>query len=245
MNLKKIKVAAVSYLNTKPLLYGIKQSEEIKRKINLIEDYPSNIAAMLINKSVDVGLVPIAVIPKLKEWHIISDYCIGATGDVGSVCLFSKVPLNEIERVLLDYQSQTSSALCKLLLKKYWRITPIIEQTTQEFIHCIEGKTAGVIIGDRALEQRKKSKYIYDLAGTWKAMTGLPFVFAAWIANKQLPEDFISLFNKLNAVGINNIDAVLQGTAFNDYDLKKYFTENISYRLDVEKKRGINLFLEL
>src|SRR5438309_6104982 len=104
--LDKIKVAAVSYLNTKPLLYGIRQHEVLK-KIDLIEDYPAKIAQLLINGQVDVGLVPVAIIPKLKEWHIVTDYCIGSEGAVASVCLFSEVPIWEIEKVYLDYQSRT------------------------------------------------------------------------------------------------------------------------------------------
>ncbi|MEP7319377.1 MAG: MqnA/MqnD/SBP family protein, partial [Panacibacter sp.] len=120
--MKKIKVGAVSYLNTKPLLYGIKRWPELMEQIELVEDYPSNIAAMLVEGTIDMGLVPVAVIPRLKEWHIITDYCIGADGDVASVCLFSEVPMEKIEKVLLDYQSKTSVNLAKILLKAYWKI---------------------------------------------------------------------------------------------------------------------------
>src|ERR671921_2770283 len=77
LHLDKIKVAAVSYLNTKPLLYGIRQHEVLK-KIDLIEDYPAKIAQLLIDGEVDMGLIPVAVIPKLNEHQIITDYCIGS-----------------------------------------------------------------------------------------------------------------------------------------------------------------------
>ncbi|MEP6512617.1 MAG: menaquinone biosynthesis protein [Parafilimonas sp.] len=243
--MKKIKVGAVSYLNTKPLLFGIKRSQELMEQMELVEDYPSNIAAMLVDGDIDAGLVPVTVIPKLKECHIISDYCISADGDVASVCLFSESPLQKIESVLLDYQSQTSAELCKILLRNFWKINPAVEEAEKEFTQCIKGTTAGVIIGDRALKQRNISSYIYDLAGAWKTMTGLPFVFAAWIANKPLPQHFISLFNAMNAVGINDIEAVLKENNFSNYNLRKYYTENISYLLTEEKKRGMNLFLEM
>jgi chorismate dehydratase len=104
--LKKIKVGAVSYLNTKPLLYGVKRSG-LMDKIELIEEYPAKIAQMLLDNQIDVGLVPVAIIPKLKEAYIITDFCIGAEGEVASVCLFSEVPVEEIETVILDYQSRT------------------------------------------------------------------------------------------------------------------------------------------
>ena len=155
--LEKIKVGAVSYLNTKPLLYGVKRDEALKNQIDLLEDYPAKIAGMLIEGSIDVGLVPVAIIPKLSEWHIVSDYCIGAEGDVASVCLFSDVPIEKVERVLLDYQSRTSVNLCKVLLKHHWKITPVIEDAQEGYQKEIKGTTAGVVIGDRALRQRTVS----------------------------------------------------------------------------------------
>jgi len=243
--LKKIKLGAVSYLNTKPLLYGIESSNELLEQIELIKDYPSRIASQLLEGSIDIGLVPVAVIPKMKEYFIVSDFCIGANGDVASVCLFSDVELDQIEKILLDYQSETSSVLCKILLKHHWKKNIVAQHAQENSEENIQGTTAGVLIGDRALQQRQISKYIYDLAGNWKQMTGLPFVFAAWIANKKLPENFIHLFNKKNAEGVNNIDAVLKTTNCSYYDLRRYYTKNISYHLDDEKIKGMNLFHSL
>ncbi len=243
--LKKIKVGAVSYLNTKPLLYGIRHSAELMEQIQLEEDYPSKIADLLIKGTIDAGLVPVAIIPKLNEFYIITDYCIGADGNVASVCLFSEVAIENVDTVLLDYQSNTSVALAKILLKKYWKIEPLLVDGGEDFIAFIKGKTAGVVIGDRALKQRRLSSYVYDLAGAWKAMTGLPFVFAAWIANKELPAEFVSLFNEANAFGLKNIDAVVNESPFQEYDIRKYYTDNISYALSEDKLKGLNLFLEM
>lgn len=243
--LKKIKVGAVSYLNTKPLLYGVKRSEKLMEQVELIEEYPSKIAGMLVDGRIDVGLVPVAIIPKLKDWHILPGYCIGAEGDVASVCLFSEQPIDEIDKILLDYQSRSSVNLCKILLKHYWKKEVILEDGGKDFRQQIKGSTAGVVIGDRALQQRKISPYIYDLAGTWKDMTGLPFLFAAWIANKKLPEDFIKLFVEANAVGLDNLEAVIAENPFDTYSLKKYYTENISYLLTEEKIKGMQTFLDL
>lgn len=243
--MKKIKVGAVSYLNTKPLLFGIERSDELMKVIELVKDYPSKIAEQLINNEIDIGLVPVVVIPQLKTYNIVSDFCIAAEDNVASVCLFSDVNINNIEKVLLDYQSKTSVALLKVLLQHYWKKDVILEDAQKDFAEDIKGTTAGVLIGDRALKQRLKSKFIYDLAAAWKAMTGLPFIFAAWIANKKLPPDFLELFNKKNAEGVNNIDAVLQSVSCNFYDMRTYFTQNISYVLSDKKLKGMNLFLEL
>ncbi len=243
--LDKIKVGAVSYLNTKPLLYGIKRSKTLMQRLELIEEYPSKIADMLIKGTIDVGLVPVAIIPKLKDWHILPGYCIGAEGDVASVCLFSEVPIEQVDKILLDYQSRTSVNLCKVLLKHYWKKDVILEDAREDFRDHIKGHTAGVVIGDRALEQRTISPFVYDLAGAWKAMTGLPFVFAAWIANKKLPGDFIAQFNEANAVGLENIGAVIAENDFDKYNLHTYYTKNISYQLTEEKRKGMARFLEL
>jgi chorismate dehydratase len=240
--LNKIKVGIVNYLNTKPLIFGIQHSP-VAENLLLIEDYPANVAKMLKEGSIDVGLVPVAVIPHLQEYHIITDYCIGCTGPVASVAIFSEVPIDRIEKVLLDYQSRTSVALAKVLLRKYWQIEPELIDTKADYRGAIKGTTAGVVIGDRALEQRKVSPYIYDLGEAWIDFTGLPFVFAAWVSNKPLPADFIAAFNEANKKGLENINNVVAGIPYNVFDLHKYYTEHISYELTQEKRRGLDQFL--
>lgn len=213
--------------------------------IDLMEDYPSRIAQMLVDNEIDVGLIPVAATLRLPEWHIISDYCIGADGPVASVCLFSQVPIEQVETVWLDYQSRTSVNLARVLLKEYWKKdVNLVNAKGDDFRSEIKGTTAGVIIGDRALEQRQKSKYIYDLAEAWKAHTGLPFVFAAWISNKALPADFKKSFNEANAEGLKQLDRVITENEFTFYNLHTYYTENISYMLDAAKRKGLELFLE-
>ena len=243
-HLSKIRVAAVSYLNTKPLLYGIKR-HPIINEIELIEDYPSKIAQMLIDDEVDAGLIPVAAILKMEQWNTIGNYCIGSNGPVASVCIFSEVPMEEIEKVYLDYQSKTSVNLAKVLLREYWKKNvEFIDATGEDYRNEMKGATAGVVIGDRALQQRQKSKYIYDLGEAWKQHTGLPFVFAAWIANKKLPKDFVTAFDEANALGLQHLDEVIQENPYAAFDLKKYFTECISYELDDEKREGMKLFLD-
>ena len=113
----KYKVSAVSYLNTIPFIYGLKNSP-IFDQIELSLDYPALCADKLLNNQVDIGLIPVATIPKIKNAQIISDYCIGSDGKVDTVCLYSNVPILEIESIALDYQSRTSIELLKLLLNE-------------------------------------------------------------------------------------------------------------------------------
>lgn len=235
-------MGAVSYLNTKPLMYAFKHGLTIEG-MEIAEEYPAKIAAMLLQNEIDVGLVPVAIIPKLKEHYIISDYCIGAENAVASVCLFSEVPLSEIKKVILDYQSKTSVALARVLIARYWKLQVEFEEAKEHFREEIKGTTAAVVIGDRAFEQRKISAYKYDLAEAWIEFTGLPFVFAAWIANKQLPEDFIKQFNAANEKGLKNIDIVAAENFSPYYDLKTYYNKNISYLLTENKRKGLQKFL--
>lgn len=211
--------------------------------IEIVEDYPAKIASFLMNDEIDVGLIPVAVIPKLKEHYIITDYCIGAENEVASVCLFSNVPLNEVEKVILDYQSRTSVALAKILIEKYWKLKVEYVEATENFREEIKGKTAAIVIGDRAFEQRTISKYYYDLAEAWIDFTGLPFVFAAWVANKKLPDDFIFQFNEAMKIGLQNIEVIARENLSPYYDLKTYYTSNISYELTVNKRKGLEKFL--
>ncbi len=211
--------------------------------MELVENYPSRIAQMLLDNEIDVGLVPVAIIPDMPEHYFITDYCIGAECAVGSVCLFSEVPLQQIEKVMLDYQSKTSVALAKILINHYWNITPVLEEANEDFRHHISGTTAAVVIGDRAFEQRKQSAYMYDLAAAWKDFTGLPFVFAAWVANKKLPSEFVQLFNEANKQGIASIEKVVAENPYLLYDLDYYYHKNISYELTDEKRMGLEKFL--
>ena len=213
--------------------------------IELLESYPAAISQALVNGEIDLGLVPVAVIPRLKEHHILTDYCIGADGEVASVCIFSEVPLENVKQVYLDYQSRTSVRLAQILLNEYWQVNvEFIPTSGEDYRTAIKGTTAGVVIGDRALEQRRSSEYIYDLGTAWKAHTGLPFVFAAWISNKIMPVDFIQSFNEANKQGLAEIKTLLREFDYPYFDLEEYFTNYIDYQLNELKIKGLNLFLE-
>lgn len=237
-------MAAVSYLNTKPLLYGIRQ-HPVHEQIELIEDYPAKIAQMLVNGEVDLGLIPVAATIRLKDWRIVSDYCIGCNGPVASVCIFSEVPMERVKKVYLDYQSRTSVNLARILLKEHWKTeVTFVDASGEDYISRIGGTDAGVVIGDRALVHRSSFNYVYDLGEHWKVHTGLPFVFAAWIANRELPADFTDAFNEANRLGLEHIDEVVKENPFTPFDLDYYYRQCISYELDEAKKQGLRLFLD-
>jgi chorismate dehydratase len=237
-------VGIVNYLNTRPLVWGLQQLA-MQGHIELTEDYPARIAAQLSTSSIDVGLIPVAVLPSLPVATIVGAHCIATNGEVGSVCLFSEQPLEQIDRVLLDYQSRTSVLLAQLLLKKYWKKeVEFVVATDESYIDKISGSTAGLIIGDRAFTARSRFPFCYDLGSAWKAFTGQSFVFAVWASVVPLTAAFIKLFDQANAVGLSqmaSIAAQFQPQA--SYDLYHYFTSNIDYHLSTDKKEAVQQFL--
>lgn len=243
----KKRISIVSYLNSKPFLLGIKKSG-LDSQLEMSLDIPSKIVAKLSFNLADIGLIPVAGLADLAKYKIISDYCIGAVGKVKTVVLVADVPLNEIENVLMDYQSRTSVLLAKVLAKFFWKKEFRWENTCSNFQHkSITGNTAGVLIGDRVFEVEGKYKYTYDLSEEWEQFTGLPFVFAVWAANKELSAAFENEFNNALKLGLENMKEVVKQEQkdYPDVDIKSYFTENISYELDDTKRKGMQQFLQL
>ena len=241
----KYRISLVSYLNTKPFLYGLQHAEEA-RQFALELDIPSVGGQKILDNTVDIGLVPVAVLSKLQDARIISDYCIGADGDVKSVCLFSHVPIEEIKEVYLDYHSMTSVQLVQILFREYWKRIPQYLEAKTGYIDAIQGTTAGLIIGDRALAMFDAFPYVYDLSAAWKSLTGLPFVFAAWITRKDIPQELIDGLNKALAFGLDHIDTVVEmyaGQQFDKETVRTYFTHNIDYQLDGTKRKALETFI--
>jgi chorismate dehydratase len=239
----QLRLSAVSYLNTKPFIYGLYRSE-LAQTIDLSLDIPSVCAQKLLAGEVDIALTPVAIIPELSEAYLVSNFCIGATGKVKTVCIFSNKPLNEIQRIYLDFHSRSSVALTKLLCENYWNIHPELIPANQGFEQLIEGNTAALIIGDRAIGLENKYPFVYDLGEAWIQWTGLPFVFAAWVAVKPQNQELMQRFNQALQLGIDHLPELLKILPnIPNFDTEAYFKKNISYDLDGPKWQGLNRFL--
>jgi chorismate dehydratase len=240
-----LRISAVSYINTKPFVYGIEHSGFLKN-YSLSLDTPSVCAKKLLSDKVDVGLVPVAIIPKLSEYYIFPDFCIAADGPVRSVLLHSEVPLKEIKNIFLDYQSETAAVLVRILAKHWWKISPRFLRAKKGYEKKIAGTTAGLVIGDRNF-LFNHYKYVYDLSEEWKHFTGLPFVFACWVSNKELDENIAMAFYKSLRYGVENRNKVIKQLSLH-YDkkmLSNYLNHYINYYLDNAKKVAMDLFLKL
>lgn len=245
--MERIKVSAISYLNTIPYVYGLLHSEVIG-SIELSYDYPAECARRLIAGEAHVGIVPVATLPHIPNGKIVSDFCIGAEGAVRTVVLLSNTPMQDIRRVFLDYQSRTSVNLARVLCKHFWGIMPQWEPLSPQMdVGGFANSDGVVLIGDRVFEAENRYAYRYDLASEWLKFTGLPFVFAVWAANRNLSDDFLSKFNAALQHGISSIPLAVGelygGGAVSHDEAEYYLAHNISFNLTKKKREAISLFL--
>lgn len=235
--MKKIRVSAVSYANTLPFLQGI-EAADLREEIDLSVDYPSECARKVIADEADLGIIPIAALTNLVPYYIIGDYCIGSDGAVDSVFIFSEKPITEIKTLRLDVQSRTSNGLAQILLKYYWKHEVEIVTSADA--------DAYVLIGDRTFGKKDTVPYVYDLGHYWKEFTGLPFAYAVWVANKELPVAFQEKFNQALAAGIAHPEDVISKLpAIANFDYKHYLTASLDFHLTAEKRAAIEKYLTL
>lgn len=243
---EKISVSIVNYTNTLPFKWALKRSS-LLNTMDLQEDIPSICAQKLKFGQVDLALVPVALLPELENYSIVSDFCIGANGKVDTVKLYSQVPLHNIKEVILDYQSKSSNALVRVLFHFFWKTTPKYKEALPGFEKNVSGQQAIVVIGDRTFALNGKFPYEYDLAEEWQKVTGLPFVFACWVSTKKLNADFISEFNACLSFGVNHIaEAVEDKAEESPLDKKStldYLSKCIDYPLDENKRKALEKYL--
>lgn len=242
-----LNVSIVSYLNTAPFIYGLRHSSLIENGIiSLSRDIPSVCAQKLIKGEIDLGLVPVAILPTLPSYEIIGTTCIGAIGKVDSVVLLSDVPLNEIETIVLDNESRTSVNLCRLLARDYWKIHPKYVDAGVKTLDNVRDRTAGVLIGDRVFDHADRYKYVYDLSEQWHAWTNLPFVFAVWATTSDIDFEVLNQFETALENGLLHIDLAIEKAKKiypNHYPVENYLRNRISYKLDLAKQKGLETFL--
>lgn len=242
--MKKIRISAVSYTNTKPFLYGLQHTGFID-KIELSLDNPSDCAQKLIDDVVDIGLIPVAATLSLPKWEIVSDYCIGAVGAVNSVFIFSNCEVHDIKHLQLDPQSRSGNNLARVLLKNFWEVSPDLIKDALDYSLSREANTAFVQIGDRTFGEKGNYKYVYDLAEEWQNFTGLPFMFAGWIANKPIPQEFMDEFNAALKYGLDHREDLFKELPMrDDFDLVDYLMVKIDYDLTEDKKKALYMFLD-
>ena len=241
-----IKIGAVSYLNTRPLVHGLADQDN---ELELSFDLPSRLADQLAAGELDVALIPSVETFLQDELTIVSDACIACHGPVWSVKLFSRVPFASIRTLALDEGSRTSAALVKILLKHH-ACQPTFQQLDIEADWRQSESDAVMVIGDRAMNANCDS-YVHtkDLGEWWHEITGLPFVFAVWAARPgvdcSLLDDLLSDSRERGLEDVSRIAEVhAEGYGLSVQKCREYLTQNLHFYLGAREKSGLDLFYD-
>ena len=249
-----ITLGVVSYLNALPLYRTIEMSGQVKvRRI-----VPSRLAQMLENGECDAAIMPVVDFLRGTGSQIISDACIGTqvekNGVVQSVLLFHRTPLDQVQSVAVDTSSHSSVALTRVLLGDAYGVTPPFIEHAPNLPEMLEKHDAALIIGDAALEAVRDypEVSVLDLGAAWTAHTGLPFVFAAWIARADLEEttarELGALLNSARDAGEADIAAVVANKPFpaslSDAQIEDYLQNAVGFHLSPAHRQAIELFRE-
>ncbi len=244
-NHKKIRIGAVNYLNTKPLVYGLSQ---LAPWAQLSFDLPSRLADSLAAGRLDVALIPCIELFQDPTYRVISDACIGCRGPVLSVKLFSRVPIDEIRTLALDEGSRTSCALVQVLLKRRFGIRP--EATPLPIGAGLEevDTDAVLLIGDRAMHSPVgKFVAVWDLGDQWVRWTELPFVFALWTARPDV--ETVELEPALSAArdaGLANVEKIAAtesaALGLTEPQCIDYLRDNLNFHFGHQEQQGLELF---
>lgn len=243
-----VRLGAVSYLNTKPLVYGLESRPDL---FSIRFDVPAICATLLHEGRVDLGLIP-AIEYAHGDYQIVPDVAIGSNGPIASVAVFSRVPTAEIRSLALDVSSKTSAALTRILCAKRWGIEPTFIAAEPDLHAMLSRADAALIIGDPALnvDPSALGATKIDLGSEWRALTSLPFVYAVWTGRAgALGPEHIAELQAARERGVRAIDAIAAdvggGDAVRTARARTYLRDNLKYGLGDAERAGLARFHEL
>lgn len=236
---KTLRLGSVSYLNAKPLIYGLEKSEDLKIAL----DVPSRLLEDLQGDLFDIALLPVIDYQRMNGLRIVPAGGIGSDGETLTVRIFSKQPLDQIESLACDADSHTSVALARIILAEHLKIHP-------EFISLNRAKSddARLLIGDKVIcDEPQGFAYQLDLGDAWKTLTGLPFVFAVWIAREGVDlRDLPKRLDNAKRDGLANIGEIITRYAtprgWPADVARQYLTRHLQFNIGERELAGIRLF---
>ena len=240
------RIGAVSYLNTKPLIDGLR--EQLRPQDSLTLNLPSRLAEQLAAGELDVALIPSIEYFRGEGYAILSDAVIACRGPVWSVRLVSRVPVKQIRKLALDEGSRTSAAMIRVLLWQMYGLRPQTTTLTMEQSPESADADAVLVIGDRAMHpERGLYSEIWDLGDRWCRHTECPFVFAMWVARPGVDLDGLAeTLQHCRDRGCERLELIARRYAashgLTNEDLHRYFAENLHFRLGPKELAGLNLF---
>ena len=241
-NGQKKKLAAVSYLNTLPMLNGLRR--EMSSVLDIRTEHPAACAEALFNGEVDIALCPVGAIVMHSDVHVISDFAIGSRGEVRTVCVYSDLPLERLAGIRLSSESRTSNLLVQVLEHYYWNLGLDFYLPDQTLHHPAD-MVGTLCIGDKCFELEGRYEYVTDLGSEWTRNTGLAMAFACWVSLREQEEQFIERFNAAIAGGVAEIETMELPQGENDPGIRQYLTTNIAFELDKSMRLGMKKFIEL
>ncbi len=244
-----IRLGAVSYLNTGPLVDGL---DLRPGQFRIRYDVPSRCAMLLHEHQVDLGLIPSIEYLHSPEYRIVPGVAIVSDGPVASVALFSRKPVSEIASIAMDLSSRTSVALLRILCARWFEIQPEFRAMAPDLTAMLDRCDAALVIGDNALFADHEALGLdkVDLAEEWVGMTGLPFVFAFWAgrAGAAAAEDVAAL-NEARDRGLADPEAVAEryfpGNPAKVRRGAEYLRENVKYDFGEREQEGLRMFYAL
>ncbi len=248
-----LRVGAVSFVNTAPLIDGLDEHP----RVLLQRDLPARLADLLAEDRIDVGLIPTVEYLRGVGGELVPGICIAAHGAVRTVKVFSRDPLDQAVEIAVDRGSRSSVALLRVLLGELHGTEPdlhICEPRPEALFTLYE---TVLVIGVRADEIDTAGLHVYDLGELWHDLTGLPFVFAAWVLSERMSTDdsrlrrneMIEILQAARDSGFARLDelAVEEATRRRmDLELvRSYWRDHIHYNLGEAEFAGLQRFAEL
>jgi chorismate dehydratase len=244
----RLRVGAVNYLNSKPLIEGL---AELAPEAELVLDYPSRLADRLSARTLDVALVPSIACLLAPHYEVVSDACVASRGPVLSVKLYFRKAPEAVRRLALDAGSRTSAALARILLGERFGIFPELEPLPLDQSTAQTDADAVLLIGDRAINSPAEAfDSTWDLGEEWTRWTGLPFVFAMWGTPRGTALGQVEqLLSAARDKGLHNLRAIARREArllgLAEHIAIEYLTRNLYYRLGDAERQGLARFHQL
>jgi len=249
--MSRLRISAISYLNTAPLMWDFEHGEA--HDFDISYTLPSACAKSLREGTSDIGIIPAAAYTTISDLVIIPDVAIAARTAVRSILLVSKLPIDQVRTVALDTSSMTSVALTKILFAKWLGGEREYSAMAPDLDSMLAKCDAALLIGDPALQVDRMRYLTLDLAEEWIARTGKSFVFAFWAIRAQVLAGYnltsvAEVFQRSRDHGVmpRNLEAIAQDWAprlnLTIEDVRSYLARNIHYYLDPPCLEGLELF---
>lgn len=251
----KLRISAISYLNTAPLMWDFEHGPA-GSKFDISYTVPSQCAQQLKAGTADIGIIPAAAYATVPDLRILPGVAIASRQAVRSILLVSKVSLDRVKSIAVDTSSLTSVALTKVLFARWWGGGRTFVPAAPDLKTMLQQHDAALIIGDPALKIDRTRYLAYDLAEEWVRLTGKPFVFAFWavrrdaITNASDTDDLATMFQQSRDHGLEPQNLVQIASEWaskldlTEQEVSSYLTENIHYHFDAPCLDGLSLFLE-